>query len=685
MALPMRFTLDTACAFEQARRLMELGDLTQKPYDYARFRKRSRETLIPIKVLKSWHSAYSLHGPGGLRPTDWTELSDEDWAAALARRAQLGGLADAETITDVQIHELANKLKKSYRNTRRWVDRYRVYGLWALAPGNDPDKPRQALAHKSVVASAAALKEASEKLAILGDLADKRPVTQKDMNARLAELHAQGIDIKERALWDLLRAYRESGFEGLPTKQRSDTGKNHGISDEFREIIEGIRLSHKDYKPKDVWKAARDLAKKRGEPIPSKRQIRDICRSIPAEAKVLADERESDYASDLEITYPRPIPVGRIVLELDETPIDMLVKDTRKPPFRNESGEVRPHLQACVARNGLPLMAARFTFDDVNRFDTGATIRDALLTSPRTPCGGRPDEIIVDHAPADTAEYIKEVAREVRFRLHICHKGKPKEKPNIERFFEVVNDELWSHLDGYIGSNTTERNPKAKAVLTLDQLEAKFWDWVATEYHVEPQARTGESPLEYWDRHVFAEPVDADILDTLLLEPVERKVTKRGISYGGRTYWHQDLSLVPVHQKVLVRAEPSYRIPDTILVYRWDGEKGKWAKLCEAFAIDSERGQAVTATEVKQAQRAQRKRARRYIAEKRTALERAEEELAAEPGVAPAADAAGAPPSAPEQASPPAKPAHKATTRKPDMLDRRIARRKLQGHKKDPE
>jgi len=45
---------------EAERRLRILGDLAGKPYDYHAFKQRSKETRVPIPVLKAWHDALHL-------------------------------------------------------------------------------------------------------------------------------------------------------------------------------------------------------------------------------------------------------------------------------------------------------------------------------------------------------------------------------------------------------------------------------------------------------------------------------------------------------------------------------------------------------------------------------------------------------------------------------------------------
>jgi len=47
----------------------------------------------------------------------------------------------------------------------------------------------------------------------------------------------------------------------------------------------------------------------------------------------------------------------------------------------------------------------------------------------------------------------------------------PEGRARAERDFETLNTRLWSTLPGYVNSNTTARNPSARAVLTPMELE----------------------------------------------------------------------------------------------------------------------------------------------------------------------------------------------------------------------
>lgn len=70
------------------------------------------------------------------------------------------------------------------------------------------------------------------------------------------------------------------------------------------------------------------------------------------------------------------------------------------------------------------------------------------------------------------ARHVSLLAADQGIILHPCFT--PEQKGRVERFFGTLNTRLWATLGGYVASNIQERNPKAKAALTLPELAATF-------------------------------------------------------------------------------------------------------------------------------------------------------------------------------------------------------------------
>jgi putative transposase len=615
---------------EAHRRLGLLGNQADIEYDYDQARDRAFAVGVPFKIWKGWLDVYQTEGLEGLMP-DWEELDERTEAIVLERRRQLGDEVNDDTIPLENVAAIVAKRNDwTYKRAKRWVRRYRIGGLWGLAPQNNPEKPRRPKGHKRALGTLdnTALDKVYERRYILGDLADKPVVTTEEVRAHLEELHAEGISISERTFWYYLKDYRESGTSGLTRRQRSDKGHHHGISDRMEQIVIALRLQKKDRRITHIYEDACTRAGILGESEPSAWQVRDIVKKIPKPLLAIADGRREEFRNKYRLTYR--ITINGIVYQIDHTPVDVLVIDTRSAKYRSKSGEVRPWITLVLASNSRLVLDAQFGFLSPDRFTVAAAIRNALVTSETKPYGGRPDEIWVDKGRELVSNHVQQLASELDIILRYpgdddeedkTFPHHPERRSRVERFFGTLNTRLWCEQPGYVGSNTVERNPTAKAELTLAQLIARFWEFI-DKYHHEVHSSTGQTPLDYWAENCFAEPVSNERLAVLLKEAYTRTVGKPGIQYDNREYWHAKLGGL-MGQKVTIRVAPSYVPPDEIEVFH----NKEW--ICTAFAMDSERGQAVDRSEIATAQRDQYHEFQSDIAAARGALAETDRQIEA--------------------------------------------------------
>lgn len=443
--------------------------------------------------------------------------------------------------------------------------------------------------------------------ALLGELADQERVSNTSLQER-----AQEVGASYRTLRRYHTRYRLYGLAGLAPRTRGDKGKHYIISPQMAQVIESLRLTHRDAPIRSVYELACQYAATTGEAAPSMFQVRSICEQIPATVRLLADGREGEFRNRYRLTYPIRHDPHRVVWQIDhKAPLHVMVRNMRAPSHRCPSGEVRPFLTLVVDSASRLVMAGLFSYDEPNRFTVAAAIRDAMLMSERKPFGGVPDEIWIDNGKDLVANYVYQLAEGLGIKLVPGPPHEPQIRGIVERLHETLDTRLWSTLPGYVGPNVVERNPKAKAELTLSQLDEHFRAFI-DRYHQEvhdAHGETGQTPLEFWEQHATPLPVDEALLrllDMLLKEPATRRVLKEGIKYAGGRYWHPELSVL-VGEYVLVRAAPHYTAPDEIEVFF----EGRWR--CTAFDITSPQGQALERQVIVDAQRRQRAHARSRI------------------------------------------------------------------------
>ena len=584
---------------EAHRRLRLLGS-TIEDASGAGLRARASQIGLPVAVLRQWHASYLHRGFDALLPS-WSDVSEPTWVLIEQRYAALGDLAEAETLSKEDMCALATRQGWTILQAQRWLCRYRVGGLMGLAPARRLVQPRMVL--DLGVLSEAQRNELFRRHTLLGELAE-----QEHVSNTLLQEQAKAVGVSLRTLRKYHTRFRREGFVGLAPRGRTDKGTPHLLSAEMVQFIEALRLTHRDAPVRFVYERACQHAATTGERAPGLWQVRSICAQIPAPVRLLADGREEEFRNRYRLTYPIAHDPHRIVWQIDhKAPLHVLVRDLRAPSHRSPKGEVRPYLTLVIESASRLVMAGLFSYDPPDRFLVAAAIRAGMLTTEHKLFGGVPDEIWVDNGKDLIADHVQQLVAGLGSTLYPGPPHYPELRGIVERFHETLDTRLWATLPGYVGANVVERNPKAKAELSLLELDQRFRTFVK-RYHQEVHSATGQAPLQFWQEHATQIPVNERLLDVLLKEAAQRRVLKEGIKYSGRMYWHTDLATL-VGEDVLVRAAPSYAAPDELEVYFEE----QWR--CTAFALDSAKGQALPRSVVSEAQRHQRTEARRRITE----------------------------------------------------------------------
>ena len=623
------FDLELAQRREVERRLKTLGEFAQNDFDKKQLREFAQERYISEKALTTWKHDFLLHGRDGLLPKDWLPLKEKSQQKVIERMNTLGKLTEAITPTEDDMSELVSKLGGSWRKADRLVRRYQMDGVWGLAPEYDPERFHRSWHKGSLIDFAAATPktqaEAERRRDLIAPYIGRKRIPKKEL-----ETYAKEHGTSWRTLRDYLFKYKKWGLVGLlPKEERSDKGHPHNMSPLMEDIIAAIRFSRIDIPLHEVHRQACQRAHLLGEPEPTPWQVRYICDRIPEEVKLVADKRFGEFRSKRRLTYRFQFDGSVIIYQIDFTKVDVLLRDIRRRGLQRPSKEFRPYLITCMECSSRLILAWLFTYDVPNSNNIAAVIRDALLVTDEKPYGGIPHAIWVDGGKQLVSHHIQRIAQDLHFELkegkpnHPEDRGDPQERGIEERSFGTLVTRFWSTLAGYVHSNTKERNPSAKAELTLSQLAEKFKAFV-DEYHHKKHGETHETPLEFWAKHCHAEGANPRDLDILLLAAETRKLNKPFLNYGTRRYWHDDLAVMPVGTEVEIRAQPDYMRPDTIEVFL---EK---RHLCTAFAHDSVQGRAVTGKRVLAAQRQQMQRIRKTIRDKQTTLHNADRTIEAE-------------------------------------------------------
>lgn len=609
-----RYELETGKVIERERRVTLLGPLlTETEFNEAKFRARSLETRLPVKVLTLWHRDHCEGGEDALIPHDWTELDDKARGIMQSRYEAIKPYVDEPVIYDMAaiLAGIAARLDCSTSTARRLFNRHRIGGVWGLSPTHDPTKKPPTKSVGSAPRDIGTLDDTAlqtmyERLDIIKSLAEKPHVTQSEVAARARE-----VGKSERTIWNYLAAKRRSGLAGLAPRKRQ--GKSQ-LDERMVQVIIGLRLSKPSCTYVHIHERVVEIAQKLGQSIPSIWQVRKICHEIPDQLYLFGTNSTNAFRNKYRLSGTMRF--FGIVFQMDHTLINVLALDSRKPRFRKSGGGIRLWLTTCIDTTSRLVLAWRISYDKPNRHTVASVIRESILARP----GGLPDEIWVDNGKELISHHVWELTREMGITLHPIRKGTPEHNGRQERFFRTTDARLWRKTPGYVGRSVAHRPQNVKAELVADEIVARFAGFADKHNHTVHRA-LGTSPIDFWTKNFFMPPIDeADVrlLDMLLLESDARKVGKQGIQYGNRIFWHPEIAPY-VGTWVMIRADTRYSTPDTIEVFCDEHH------ICTAVAIDYEEG--VSSSDIVEAKERQAEFWGELADSAKMALKKAEEEV----------------------------------------------------------
>ena len=315
--------------------------------------------------------------------------------------------------------------------------------------------------------------------------------THEHPDGHLVKLSARTVEA-----WFL--AYRHGGFDALHPKTREDAGQSRAISEEIADLI---------------------LRAKRERP---RRSIRRIIRMLERAGRVRRGELSRSSVHRLLQRHGvsvRPVrgPAAERRSFLHEHAGDLWVGDVLHwTRALGPDGRVcRAYLISVI--DG----ATRYVVHSQFMLSEGAIahehgFKQALLKA------GRPRVYYVDLGSAYRADSLHDICAELGIRHLNTEREDPEAKGVIERWHRTWRDEVGDELpDG---------------PMSIADLNARHWAWLAVEYHARVHDTTGRAPREHWldeAQHLLPLPHDKK-LDEVFLHRERRTVRKDGtVRFGG--------------------------------------------------------------------------------------------------------------------------------------------------------
>jgi putative transposase len=419
-----------------------------------------------------------------------------------------------------------------------------------------------------------------------------------------------------RVLYYWVKAFNQSGLNGLAPKRRSDKGQRRAAPEELINLVQGLFLRTPPVPISAIHRMVQDVCKKNGWRIPSYDVVHDVVSNIPPNLKTLAHEGAKAYKQAFGLLYRFEAERANEIWQADHTPLDICVLDSA-----NRS--MKPWLTAIVDDYSRAVPGYFLSFQPPSSMRIALALRQAIWRKddPDWTICGIPEKFYSDCGSDFTSNHIDQVAIDLKFETIQTEPDDPQGKGKCERFFLTVNEMFLATLPGYAPKGHAD----VQAVLTLEQLEQRFRKWLVSEYLIREHSEINMAPKERWEAFPFVPrmPDSSEQLDLLLLTVTKtRRVRRDGIRFSGFRYFDVSLSGY-IGEDVSIRYDP--RDLGFIHVYSDN------ALICKAACFELS-GKTVSLKDVQQARNHESKvqrlqlKALLAIAEKHAPIQRPPEE-----------------------------------------------------------
>jgi putative transposase len=203
---------------------------------------------------------------------------------------------------------------------------------------------------------------------------------------------------------------------------------------------------------------------------------------------------------------------------------------------------------------------------------------------------GKPQHFYTDGGKDFRSNHVQQIATDLGF---VCHlRDRPSEGGIVERPFRTLNDQLFSTLPGYVGSNVQERSKEAEkdASLTLRGLEQQIVQFICHRYNRYVDARMGDQTrIQRWEAGLPNVPdvIDERHLDICLMKASRRTVQRGGYLQFENLMYRGEYLAGYAGETVSLRFDPTDIT--TILVYRQEDRQEVFLARAYAQGLETER------------------------------------------------------------------------------------------------
>jgi len=440
--------------------------------------------------------------------------------------------------------------------------------------------------------------EVQLKLEVIQSLVE--PCDRTTYGQKLKE-SAEKLAVSVRTVQRLVKKWEQDGLVGLTQTGRTDKGK-HRIGEFWEDFIvkthkEGNKGS-KRMTPKQVALRVQAKANELGDlkppnyrtvlrvlaPILEKQEKTKSIRSPGWRGTTLSVKTRE--GKDLSVDY------SNHVWQCDHTRADVLLVD--------QHGELlsRPWLTTVIDTYSRCIMGINLGFDAPSSEVVALALRHAILPKRysveyKLHCEwgtyGKPEHFYTDGGKDFRSNHLSQIGAQLGF---VCHlRDRPSEGGIVERPFKTLNDQLFSTLPGYTGSNVQQRpeDGEKNAKLTLRELEQLIVRYIVDRYNQSIDARMGDQTrFGRWEAGLPSVPVllEERDLDICLMKQSRRTVQRGGCLQFQNVMYRGEYLEGYAGETVNLRYDP--RDITTVLVYRQEKSQEVFLTRAHAQGLETE-------------------------------------------------------------------------------------------------
>ena len=431
---------------------------------------------------------------------------------------------------------------------------------------NEPEKSQVEYGDK-------ALDKAKEKYEIIKPLLEMDNRTAKDVEKR-AKRFKKGI----ATLYRWIETFEKFGTVSSLAENRENCGGKgksrfpQKTEEIINTIINEVYLDEQQLPFSNIYNVIVNECKKFNVQIPKKGAIRNRLNNI--NPKLIAKHRKNISVRETR-GMPGKFPEVKLpldVIQIDHTKVDVILVDEET---REEIG--RPFITVAIDMYSRMIFGFYISLEAPSYFSVGQCLLNAILPKDdfikkygikgEWPVYGLPKKVHMDNAKEFRSISLQNFCKEYRIEDIYRPVARPEFGGAIERVIGTCMKKVHT-LPGSTFSNIFEKgnyDSDGNAVMTIDNLEKWYLDFVINVYHKTEHSSLGMTPEEKFYQGLYGVGEDKSIpflpvtvantlkLRMALLPGINRTVQKNGITIDYITYFSETLRkyIIPTQYKKL--------------------------------------------------------------------------------------------------------------------------------------